>query len=820
MTPPNRAADRPRRRPATSLGIVLALLCSLLAAVVTGSGATLGVADASVVAPTSVTPLDVGRPSWWVGDCDATRWAPIAAAAGWKGVGSHRMGASYLGVPVCGPRPAVDHSPNVLWGRGGWGESEWQCVELAQRFMAQVYGTAAFGANGSGVVANYRTSYGGNLVKVTNGTVGQAPQPGDVVSFTTPRNIFGHVGVIATSTVDGNGDGSVAMLTQNDSLDGWRTLAVVGWRLQGFGTLTPYGWLHDPAGRGNPLGDGAFIHVTGRTGTWRIAGGAPVLVNSWATFGGVQPTTTIAPAQFARLKSFPQDGTYISDSLTKRIFRMAGGSPQAVSSADAARLPGWGTADVVAVDHYSFLNNDHLRPYPADRTLVCRVDNGYCYQIAGGAPLYVPKADMATLPGWSAKTVTQVSGLEFTTYGHLRPTPADGTFLCDATTKQCFRTAGGAPLGMSLADSPRVPGWNNASSITVAHWEFAHSSHLRPYPVDGTVVCPVGDVRCYVFAGRAPLPITPAAASAAPALSTTHATKVSPWEFAHRVHVLQRPLNGTALMAAQSKTLYVVQSGVARYVPSTTPADLATPPVLIDQNAVDNAGLAGPWAHLLSNPASVRMSSPDLALTTASTATLSWTAPVASSAVASYAIRYERAAATGAFAPWVTPKAWTTYKPTKVRIAIARGYDYCFQVRATNRAGQVGPWSPTRCTASALDDSAATSTSAGWRRSSSALLYAGTGMRTTTHGAWWKMTGVALDRIGVVATTCATCGSVSVWVNRVRVGVIDLSGPAVAYQQLVTFPRFAYTSGATVTIVVTSAAGRTVQLDGIAVSRT
>ena len=108
------------------------------------------------------------------------------------------------------------------------------------------------------------------------------------------------------------------------------------------------------------------------------------------------------------------------------------------------------------------------------------------------------------------------------------------------------------------------------------------------------------------------------------------------------------------------------------------------------------------------------------------------------------------AAATGAFAPWVTPKAWTTYKPTKVRIAIARGYDYCFQVRATNRAGQVGPWSPTRCTASALDDSAATSTSAGWRRSSSALLYAGTGMRTTTHGAWWKMTGVALARIGVV----------------------------------------------------------------------
>ena len=85
------------------------------------------------------------------------------------------MGAVYLGVPVCGPRPWVDGSPNVLWGRAGWGEAEWQCVELAQRFMAQVYGTRAYQANGSQVVKNYSTSYGGNLVKISNGTVGQRP---------------------------------------------------------------------------------------------------------------------------------------------------------------------------------------------------------------------------------------------------------------------------------------------------------------------------------------------------------------------------------------------------------------------------------------------------------------------------------------------------------------------------------------------------------------------------------------------------------------------------------------------------------------------
>ena len=36
------------------------------------------------------------------------------------------------------------------------------------------------------------------------------------------------------------------MLSQNDTIDGWRTLSVVGWTVMGFGTEVPYGWLHVP----------------------------------------------------------------------------------------------------------------------------------------------------------------------------------------------------------------------------------------------------------------------------------------------------------------------------------------------------------------------------------------------------------------------------------------------------------------------------------------------------------------------------------------------------------------------------------------------
>ena len=96
---------------------------------------------------------------------------------------------------------------------------------------------------------SYTAGAGGGLTAVANGTAGAAPKPGDVVSFDSPTTT-GQAAVVAWSAVDGNGNGTVLVLSQNDTADGWRTLAVTGWTLQGFGGATPYGWLHDPAGRG------------------------------------------------------------------------------------------------------------------------------------------------------------------------------------------------------------------------------------------------------------------------------------------------------------------------------------------------------------------------------------------------------------------------------------------------------------------------------------------------------------------------------------------------------------------------------------------
>jgi len=243
----------------------------------------LAVSVSVVATPGAVASAQPGTPSWWSGQCDANYWNAKAASMGWHGAGAHPLGASYLGIPVCGPRPEEDGAPDVLWKRPGWGELEFECVELAMRFMAQVYGVSPYGANGDNVVRNYTTADGGNLVKVANGTPNHPPVPGDVMSFDSPG--LGHVAVVASSNVDRAGNGSIRLLSQNDTTDGWRTLTVSHWTVASFGSEVPYGWLHDPAGRGNQqqkttgpgywmVGHDGVVYAFGKVGEFGSSGAA------------------------------------------------------------------------------------------------------------------------------------------------------------------------------------------------------------------------------------------------------------------------------------------------------------------------------------------------------------------------------------------------------------------------------------------------------------------------------------------------------------------------------------------------------------------
>jgi hypothetical protein len=267
-------------------------------------------------APARADSPNTGGPSWWDGDCDANHWNAVASAAGWTGIGAHRLGASYLNVPVCGPRRSGDGAPDVRWSRAGWGHFEWECVELAMRFMSQIYGVSGYGANGNQVVSNYSTAYGGGLQKIANGTPGVAPLPGDVMSFDDPGNPnvtthFGHAAVVTATTVDKNGNGTITLMSQNDSADGWRKITMTNWTVGGFGYELPTGWLHDPQGRGGswasvslPSGDGPAAATVGDGTTDVFARGADDAVwtrhlangtwGAWSSLGGIITTAAAA----------------------------------------------------------------------------------------------------------------------------------------------------------------------------------------------------------------------------------------------------------------------------------------------------------------------------------------------------------------------------------------------------------------------------------------------------------------------------------------------------------------------------------------------
>ena len=83
----------------------------------------------------------------------------------------------------------------------------------------------------------------------------------------------------------------------------------------------------DTASSGNtsPFPDGTFIEVTGDPNIYRVAGGAPMLVSSWAGFGGAQPVQMITSQQFSLLTPYPVNGTFLTDT-TGVNYRVAGGA--------------------------------------------------------------------------------------------------------------------------------------------------------------------------------------------------------------------------------------------------------------------------------------------------------------------------------------------------------------------------------------------------------------------------------------------------------------------------------------------------------------
>jgi hypothetical protein len=227
------------------------------------------------------------------------------------------------------------------------------------------------------------------------------------------------------------------------------------------------------------------------------------------------------------------------------------------------------------------------------------------------------------------------------------------------------------------------------------------------------------------------------------------------------------------------------------------------------------------WSAI--NTPSVRVVAPRVTMaaappgTVAAAYTFGWTGLDGAARPTAYDVQYERAPWNGAFGAWTSPTGWTGTTSTSKALSLAQGYAYCVRARAYGVFGNVGDWSVPRCLARPLDDRAMAA-GAGWTRGTSSGYYNSTWSSSTTYGAALTRTGATLDDVGVLATMCASCGSVAVYVGNTHVGTISLYAPATRRQQFLTVHAFALRSGATVTLRVATK-GKLVQVDGLLVSR-
>ena len=281
--------------------------------------------------------------------------------------------------------------------------------------------------------------------------------------------------------------------------------------------------------------DGDFVSYNGDV--FRIAGGAPIWVSSWANVGGPQPTRALSGAEFAALRQQPADGTFISGVSRGEIYRVVGGAPIYVT------YNWWQNINpkppVIAVDQYAIDRAgdpgllSHLNFRPADGTFISApqapAGRGEVYRIAGGAPVYVtynwwqninPKPPVTTV---SQEAIDQAG--QPGAWSHLRHKPAEGTFISSpqapAGRGEVYRIAGGAPIYVSS-------GWwqtlNPKPTVTTVSQEAIDQagkqgawSHINYYPADNTLVSAAGVshlIKAAVASRVSPrggLPIDPAA---------------------------------------------------------------------------------------------------------------------------------------------------------------------------------------------------------------------------------------------------------------------------------------------------------------------
>jgi V8-like Glu-specific endopeptidase len=164
--------------------------------------------------------------------------------------------------------------------------------------------------------------------------------------------------------------------------------------------------------------NGTFVRNVKTGRFYRMAGGAPLDMRSWAPFGGRKKFHNVLPTYLTkRLRKFPADGTFIRAAQTGRVYRVALGAPIYVG--------GWpsvgGEKPTVLVDNYAVARHKHLRMF-AGTGFIRGYASGKVYRVVDGHPYWIHSWD----PWGGQKRYTDLDQVSIDACDHLRCGPFGG----------------------------------------------------------------------------------------------------------------------------------------------------------------------------------------------------------------------------------------------------------------------------------------------------------------------------------------------------------------------------------------------------------
>jgi hypothetical protein len=221
--------------------------------------------------------------------------------------------------------------------------------------------------------------------------------------------------------------------------------------------------------------------------------------------------------------------------------------------------------------------------------------------------------------------------------------------------------------------------------------------------------------------------------------------------------------------------------------------------------------------HVDSTPPTVALSAPP-AVTLSTKIPVAWSGTdpggPSGSGVGKYNVIQTVAPWNGGFAGWTNWLVPTT--ATSGSVTGTYGRTYCYRATAVDRAGNTSAPAQ-RCTTIPLRPASLSQTN-GWTLLSNPAFFGNSAKTTTARGATLSRSGAQGRHFYLVATLCATCGTVQIRWNNVPTANLNLAHATTVHHYVFAIASLSAIQAGTLSIIVTSS-GRPVVIEGLGILR-